>query len=263
MKKIRIGCVPYLNGKPLAFGLAEQTDALDVSFAPPAVLAQKLRADELDVAQIPSIEYFRIPGLKIVPGCAIASDGPVESVRLFLRVPVRAVRTVALDPSSRTSVALTQILLRERYSAAPSLSTWNGAVPPSEVSSDAVLVIGDAGMKDIRGFADVLDLGAEWQRLTGLPFVYALWAVRAEVKPRGLEQILLAAKAQGLAAVDQIARQEAQRIGLPFERCRDYLSKSIRYDLGERELAGLKRFYEYAVALNLAERGRSIEFYGQ
>src|SRR5262249_48929141 len=148
----------------------------------PSRLADQLAEGELDIALIPSIEYFRAGSYSIVPGIAIASRGPVLSVTLFSRVPWLEIRSVALDEGSRTSAALAQILLRKRYGLGPTLMPLPLEATAEEVNADAVLLIGDRAMRAcLPGFPHAFDLGQEWFEWTGMPFVFAVWAVREGV----------------------------------------------------------------------------------
>jgi chorismate dehydratase len=260
--KVRVGAVNYLNTKPLIHNLDHLAPQADVSLEVPSRLADRLAAGELDVGLIPAIEYFRGDGYVVVPGIAIASRGPVLSVTLFSRVPWPDIRRVALDEGSRTSAALTHVLLRNRYGIAPELRPLPLDAPAEKADADAVLLIGDRAMKScLPGFRYGFDLGAEWHDWTGLPFVYAVWAVRPGADLRGVERALHEAKAQGLAHVGAIAHDESRRLGLDAGFCRRYLETVIRFDLGPREQAGLRKFAELAAALGLAPAGRELRFY--
>jgi chorismate dehydratase len=225
-------------------------------------LADRLAAGELDVALIPVIEYFRGDGYSIVPDIAIASRGPVLSVTLFTRVPPAEIRCVTLDEGSRTSSALAQILLRERYGVRPEIRPLPLDANAEAVEADAVLLIGDRAMKAcLPGFRYAFDLGEEWLRWTGLPFVFAVWAVRPGANLRGVDAALQEAKGRGLENVGAIAHAEAGHLGLDAGFCRRYLETLLRFDLGSDELAGLQRFYELAVKFGLAPAGRGVRFY--
>jgi chorismate dehydratase len=262
--RVRIGAVNYLNTKPLIYDLERLAPMAQLSLDLPGRLADRLAAGKLDVALIPVIEYFRGDGYTIVPNIAIATRGPALSVTLFSRVPWPEIRRVVLDEGSRTSAALTQILLRERHGLAPELQPLPTDVAAEESDADAVLLIGDRAMKScLPGFRFAYDLGQEWHDWTGLPFVYAVWAVRAGAGLAGVENALEDAKRQGLAHVGKIAAAEALKLGLDAGFCRRYLETVIRFNLGPRELEGLQRFYELASELGLAPAGRPIRFYGR
>ena len=260
MQAIRVGAVNYLNTKPLIYNL--DSPSLELTLDVPSELADQLAVGELDVALIPVIEHFRAGNYRVIPDMSIASDGPVLSVTLFSRVPWDQIRSVALDEGSRTSVALTKILLQKRSQIEPSFVNLPLDANPEELETDAVLLIGDRAMRAcLPGFAHAFDLGLEWTRWTRLPFVYAFWSVREGVDLEGAEEILLRAKQEGCRHVGEIAQREAPLLGLDAGFCRRYLETLIRFDLGEREIEGLQRYYELASELGIAPTGRELEFY--
>jgi chorismate dehydratase len=291
--KLRVGAVNYLNSKPLIERLAEFAPEIDLSLDLPSRLADRMAAGELDVGLIPVIEYFRgegqvgvtqlgcrtaFPGrpdglespsydgktvqlrkshqgYTYIPGIAIASRGPVLSVTLFSRVPWPEIRSVALDEGSRTSSALAQILLRKRYGANAEVRPLPIDAPAEDAEADAVLLIGDRAMRAcLPGFRHAYDLGEEWSRWTDLPMVYALWAVRGGVELGATEAAFHRAKEYGLARTGAIAEREAPSLGLDAGYCRRYLDTLIRYDLGPRELAGMRKYRELAAELGLAPK---------
>lgn len=235
---IRIGCVPYLNAKPLLEGLQ------DVVLLPPADLVSRLASGRFDVALLPAIEVLR-RGLAHVSGIAIASPGKTDSVRLHHALPILEIRRVALDRNSRTSNMLTRILLEKRYGLRPRYVLRDPSKGLSFKAVDAAVTIGDTSFR--RGSVPFLDLGSEWKAFTGRPFVYALWAYRpGHPKTREIAATLRAAKKLGTARIPEIARREAARLGLTPAYCRKYLTQAITFDLGPAERAGLKLFGAYA-----------------
>jgi chorismate dehydratase len=262
-RAVRIGAVNYLNTKPLIHDLETLAPDAELILDVPGRLADLLADAKLDVALIPVIEYFRAGCYSIVPNIAIASRGPVLSVTLFSRVPWAGIRRVALDEGSRTSAALCQILLRKRYGVAPEVKSLPLERTAEEADADAVLLIGDRAMRAcLPGFAHAFDLGQEWFDWTGLPFVYAFWAVRAGAELGAVDVALLEAKRRGCTHIGGIAHREAPRLGLDAGFCRRYLANIIHFDLGPREQAGLHHYYMLACELGLARRGVSLEFYG-
>jgi chorismate dehydratase len=261
-RRIRVGAVNYLNTKPLIEGLTSFAPNIDLRLAPPSKLAEQLHDGDLDVALIPVIEFFRGVGYSIVPGIAIASRGPVLSVTLFSRVPWEQIRSVALDAGSRTSAALAEILLKRRYHVEAVTQSLPLDAGPEGLSTDAVLLIGDRAMRAcLPGFAFAYDLGQEWFDWTGLPFVYAVWAVREGVELNGVDRALTQAKKYGAARAGLIAQREAPLLELDAGFCRRYLSNILTFDLGSRERAGLDRFYSLACELGLAPTGVNLAFY--
>jgi chorismate dehydratase len=250
--RIRVGAVNYLNTKPLVEGLAALAPRIDLSFDLPSRLADRMAAGDLDVGLIPVVEFFRAGTYSAVPDISIASRGPVLSVTLFSRVPWDQIRTVALDVGSRTSAALTEVILRKRYGVTPQVEPLPLDVPADDLTTDAVLLIGDRAMRAcLPGFAFAYDLGAEWADWTGLPFVYAVWAVRDGVDLGETEAAFGEAKRLGLSRAGLIAAREAPRLGVDAAFARRYLTNIIRYDLGPAERAGMDRYHQYCRELGL------------
>jgi chorismate dehydratase len=259
---IRIGAVNYLNTKPLIYDLDALAPRAELILDVPSRLADRLATGELDVALIPVIEYFRASNYSVVPNISIASRGPVLSVTLFSKQPWAGIRRVALDEGSRTSAALAQVLLRKRHGLSPEILPLPMSAHAEEVDADAVLLIGDRAMRAcLPGFAHAYDLGQEWHDWTGLPFVYAFWAVRPGVELGEVADALVEAKRRGCARTGEIAQREAAGLGLDAGFCRRYLSNIIHFDLGPREQAGLHHYYMLACELGLARRGAAVMFY--
>ncbi|HKB37823.1 MAG TPA: menaquinone biosynthesis protein [Gemmataceae bacterium] len=253
MPGIRIGAVNYLNTKPLIHDLDLLAPDAELLLDVPSRLADLLAQGQLDVGLIPVIEYFRAGCYTVVPGLSIASRGPVLSVTLFSRVPWTGIRRVALDVGSRTSAALAQMLLRKRYSVAAEVVPLPLDHDAENVDADAVLLIGDRAMRAcLPGFEFAFDLGQEWHDWTGLPFVYAFWAVRPGADLGPVEEALQEARRRGCRRVGAIAQQEAPGLGLDAGFCRRYLQTVIHFDLGPRELAGLRHYHRLACELGLA-----------
>jgi chorismate dehydratase len=257
---MRIGAVSYLNTKPLVYGLQDLVQPAGKSTAPrhelvfdlPSRLADQLAAGELDVALIPSVEFFQNPDYTIVSDACIACRGPVRSVKLLSRVPLEAIRTLALDEGSRTSAVLAQILLREQFGLSPELVPFPIDAAPESIAADALLMIGDRAIHPPAGqYVAEWDLGDVWCRWAELPFVFAMWVSGAGFQPARNEElaelctILGHARDSGVAHVDQIARAEHARFGLSYDDCLTYLRDHLHFTLGPRELAGLRLFEQY------------------
>jgi chorismate dehydratase len=258
----RLGAVSYLNTKPLVHELDARPDLFELRFDVPAQCASLLHEDRIDVGLIPAIEYLR-GDYRIVPGVAIASDGAVASVALFSRVPVDRIGTLALDISSRTSVALTRILCAQHWRIAPRLLPAEPDLRAMLARADAALIIGDPALTldpQTHGVTKI-DLGREWQSLTGLPFVYAMWCGREGACGAAHVAELNAARERGTAAICEIARREGGGDPSREQQIASYLRDNLRYDLGARELAGLRRFHELAVEQGLAPGRRELRFY--
>jgi chorismate dehydratase len=259
---MRIGAVNYLNTKPLIYGLGELLPHAEIVLDIPSRLAESLAVGMLDVALIPVIEYFRGKDYRLVPDISIASEGAVLSVTLFSRVPWPRIRRVALDEGSRTSAALTRVLLSRRFGVVAETVPLAMETEPDLLDVDAVLLIGDRAMRAcLPGFDFAFDLGQEWYQWTGLPFVYAVWAIHPACDAAGVPEALIEARRLGMACAGKIAHAEAGRLGLDAGFCRRYLSHILDYHLGQRELAGLNRFYDLASDLGLVPRGVNLEFH--
>jgi chorismate dehydratase len=264
MSIVRLGAVSYLNTKPLVQGLDQRPDLFSIRFDVPAQCAALLHEGRVDLGLIPAIEYLR-GDYRIVPGVAIGSDGEIASVAVFSKVPVAQVATLALDVSSRTSVALTRVLCARRWHIAPKLVPAEPDLRSMLSRADAALVIGDPALSidpAAHGLTKV-DLGSEWRALTGLPFVYAMWCGRDGAASSEHVQALNGAREQGQAAVNDIARAEGQGDRGREERALRYLRDNLKYGLGESELAGLRRFHELAAECDLVPGLRPLRFYGE
>jgi chorismate dehydratase len=261
--RIRLGAVDYLNARPLVHGLGARADRFDLRFDPPSRCAALLHEGAIDVGMIPSIEYLRGDDYQVVPGVSIASFGEVESVALFSAKPIRDVRRIALDSSSRTSAALLQILCAHVWQIRPAFETLAPDFATMLRNADAALVIGDPALFATTEAAGLekIDLGEGWRTLTGLPFVWAFWAGRAGVLEPADVRVLQAARDAGVEAGDAIARAYGAGDPLRIARGTAYLRSNMRYGLGDIERAGLERFYELAAELRLAQK-KPLAFVG-
>jgi chorismate dehydratase len=259
---MRIGAVSYLNTKPLVEGLDRtavpgDSSTIDLTFDLPSRLADRLSAAELDVALIPAVEFFRGDDYTIISDACIASLGPVWSVRVLFRVPPAEVKTLALDEGSRTSAALTQILLYENYRISPQTVSLPIDADWHQADADAILIIGDRAMKPIAGeWAANWDIGQKWKQWSGSPCVFAMWVARAGFESQELADVLSQTRDHGLAIAEQIAAREAATYGLSYEMCLRYFREFLHFHLGAEQRQGLEKFYEAAVRRGLAPAGR-------
>lgn len=259
---IRLGAVSYLNTRPLVYGLEQQSDRFTLRFDVPARCAELLHANDVDLGLIPSIEY---PGhdYRIVPGVSIASDGPVTSVAIFTKVPTEQIQSIALDTSSRTSVALLRVLCARWFEIEPRLVNMPPDLGRMAGECDAALVIGDNALfadPDAMGLEKV-DLGEEWIGMTGLPFVYAFWAGRPGVITAADVVALQTARDKGLAATVTIAGESYPDDPQKAARADIYLREDVKYALGQPEIAGLRRFYELAADVGVLASVEMPRFY--
>lgn len=259
---VRLGAVAYLNTKPLVEGLEARPDLFTIRFDVPSQCAALLHEGRVDLGLIPAIEYLR-GDYRIVPGVAIGSDGPIASVAIFSRVPVDKIATLALDISSRTSVALTRILCSRRWGIAPRLTPAEPNPRAMLARADAALMIGDPALEADPAALGVtkIDLGTEWHGLTGLPFVYAMWTGREGAVGDVHVAELNAARERGVAAIPDIARRVGEGNAHRTDRALRYLRDNLKYGLGDREIEGLRRFHALAAELGLVPGLRDLRFY--
>jgi chorismate dehydratase len=269
---VRVGGIDYLNALPLTHYLASAAAGgpeIVVSNHVPSALADLLREGKLDASLVPVVEYLARPSYRVFPGICISSYGEVRSIRLFHRRPLRDARLVAIDDSSRTSALLTRLLFADLWGGSPRYvemppgasqalveardGPHAGAEPP-----DAVLLIGDAALAANPGPGwDCSDLGTEWTRMTGLPFVYAFWVWRGGPCPAGLGEVFKRARAMGTARIDDIVSTVDLPGGMDPALARDYLRRVIQYDLGHLQMEGLILFFERLHAAGLGPAPRA------
>jgi chorismate dehydratase len=269
---MRLGRIGYINCYPI-YG------AIDRGIVPPpgelvtgtpAELNELLVAGELDVSVISAIEYARhAKALVLLPDLAISCDGPVRSVGLYSKIPVAQLdgRAVLLTASSRTSVALLELLCREVWKISPRFAEARAEAADldhlAELPHDAVLVIGDSALllTARQTYAYRYDLGEEWKRWTGLPFVFAVWASRRTADPGGVYRshaALLASRAWGIDHLGELATEAARVAGIDVRACHQYFA-GLDYALTSKHLAGLTEFFRRLVVDGIVPAG-SLQF---
>jgi chorismate dehydratase len=259
MRPVRLGAVDYLNARPLVYGL-ELRHGFALQFDSPSKCAALLHEGSIDVGMIPSIEYLRGPLYYAVPDVAIVSEGPVESVALFMTKPLADVRSIAADTSSRTSNALLHVLCYEKFGIDPEFIPM--APRPAEMlrRCDAALLIGDAALFfDQSAGVEKIDLGTQWTEMSGLPFIWAFWAGRPAALNGQQIESLIAARDAGVAASDSIAAAYCGPARAALGQ--RYLRENVRYDWGPRELEGLRAYYELSLKHGVVDNGATPTFY--
>lgn len=243
MSSFRVASVSFFNARPLVWGL-ENDGGVRLMMDVPSKLLERLEKADCDVALLPTIDYQRLAGLRIVPAGGIGCDGPTYTVRIFARQPVHEIRTLACDPDSHSSVALARIILAERYGLHPELISLDQATGRKD---EARLLIGDKVVcQEPVGYDHQYDLGVEWKQMTGLPFVFAVWTT-ADGKDLGdLPRRLYQAKKQGLRHADELVERYAVPAGWPAKLALEYLNSYLRYDIGPRQIQAIKLFHELA-----------------
>ncbi len=263
MSSVRLGAVGYLNARPLVYGL-EREPRFDLRYDIPSECAKLLHAHSIDVGLIPSIEYLRGPlPYAVVPGPAVSSNGPVASVAIYTRKEPRDIRSIAMDTSSRTSVALATILLRNSFAASPEAMPMAPDLDTMLGRADAALIIGDAALFLDHQHAGVqkIDLGELWTRSTGLPFVYAMWVGWPGAVGQDEVALLQGARDAGVADSSGVAAAYYPDDPIRQAAAERYLRENIRYYLGDEEIEGLTRFYRYAAELHLVSYDGSFRVY--
>lgn len=280
MPKSKISIVKYLNAVPLAWGIleGEQKESFDPVLSTPAECAEQLAKGSVDIGLIPSIEFQRIKGSRIVPGPAVASLYQVRSVILVSVVPLWKVKTVACDSGSRTSVALTKIIFDEFYHIRPDFTPAEPNITSMLAHNDAALLIGDNALKFMEESdrfniesqkamvrlgsepLEVFDLAERWRFLTGLPFVFAFWAVREGFQDSGLVDRLKASRDFGVANIPAIAEKYSESLQLKKESIQAYLEKNVHYYMDQTCLEALQLFYEKAARVGAIKSARGVQF---
>jgi chorismate dehydratase len=267
--RLRIAAIRFLNPAPLMWDFDHPPHAVplatryDIESMMPAQCAERLSSGRADLGLVPVTAFAHSRDLCIVPGCAIASKGAIRSLLLVVRAAtgLENVRSIATDTSSHATRAYVQVMAR-RFWKIPAMFVPH---PPDLnamlAACDAALLIGDPALLALEDRAArqqrtgeellYLDLGAEWRKLTGLPWISALWGLREEAarSPAQREQLLsdlLGSRDAGLAHIDDLADEWAMHIDVPRVTIHAYLSQNIHYVLDEECLAGLRGFYELA-----------------
>jgi chorismate dehydratase len=268
----RIGCVSFLNSKPLIDPLVGQPD-LRIHFAVPSALQQLIESRVVSTALMSVVDFQTTNAdLLLVPAGMIGCDGPTLTVRIFSRVPATEIRAIHGDTDSHTSVILAQVIMRERHGVSPQLLPF--AAPRDAATSPAslpetMLLIGDKvvdAAPDDRIYSYQFDLGEEWKALTGLPFVFAMWMMRRDAVEGDraaavhVAEQLAAARRRGADLTEQLLDRYAAEKQWPRDLARRYFTEYLRYEVTPRARQGLRRFFEIASGLGLLPDRRPVEF---
>jgi chorismate dehydratase len=270
MPRLRISAISYLNTAPLMwdFDHGELRRSYQVDYTLPSACAEMLRAGMADIGIIPAAAYATTPELAVIPGVAIAARGPVRSIFLIGKKPVEEMRTIAADSSSRSSVALLKVLFAKFYQRNPDFHSQPADLKKMLEACDAALLIGDPALLAHPQSSDlhVYDLAEEWKCFTGKSFVFAFWAVRkAALQDQDAAQIVADfqhSRDHGLepANIEKTVREWTNRIALPADEIRSYLTEAIHYHLDDDALAGLRLFYQFAAEIKALPAAPALEF---
>jgi chorismate dehydratase len=295
LPKLRISIVEFLNTAPLVWGFTEGPLAgkYDLAFTVPSQCAEALKRGETDIAIIPSIEYQRInngggDGLVVLPDMAVAAKNEVRSLLLVAKRPMERAKRIALDTSSRATVALVKILAADYWKISPEFV--DAAPNPSEMlrDADAALIIGDPALRisikmdalsgktpasdqccqgdpdemPVPGFETLFtyDVAQLWREMTGKPSVLAIWAGRRDVATPEVVADFLASKEYGVRRIREISEAASIKLDLPIRELERYLRENIDFNLDAENLAGLRLYFEKAAKLGLIEQNRPVEF---
>ncbi|HEY1686802.1 MAG TPA: menaquinone biosynthesis protein [Tepidisphaeraceae bacterium] len=263
----RIGCVSYLNAKPLIFGLEQQPD-IQLDLEVPAKLLDGLLAKRFEVALLPVIDYQRMENLALLPAGGIGSEDETLTVRIFSTVPIEQIRSLSCDIESHTSVALARIILQESFGIHPEFV--------ASTAADAELLIGDKviarmqsemqnsqarSKKSKSSSAFQLDLGSAWRKLTSLPFLFACWTARRDADLGDVPQRLLAARKRGMENIPRIVQRDAIPLGWPAEVARKYLTEHLSYEVSPRQIQAVELFHQLAARHGLIPSPRPLEIW--
>ena len=263
----RVGHIQFLNCLPLYHMLVRSGAVLDMDLYKDTAIAlcRRLLSGKLDISPVPAIEYARHAGdLLLLPNLTVSSNGQVMSILLVSKVPAEKLqgRPVALTNTSATSQVLTKIVLREKFNVDPVYFECPPDLPEMFREADAALLIGDPALQADAQAPHLLDLGEAWDRLTGLPFVFAVWAAPRGVELGAVPEALRDALEAGRAALGELAADGAARLGLPLAVCDEYLRRAIHYDLDDDALEGLREFGKMAARHGIIERYLEPKLYG-
>jgi chorismate dehydratase len=246
---LRVCAVSYLNTTPLVWGMLHgpQQGLFELDFQIPAVCADRMAAGLADIGIIPSFELLK-QDLDILPGAGIACHGAVRSILLVSKCAPSKIATIAVDSSSRTSVQLARVILERRYGVTPILLPHAPDLQTMLRDADAALIIGDPALRidPARVPYAVLDLGADWVEMTGLPMVFAVWAARRGAATAEVIGAFRDSCRYGRQKIEEIVACESRRRGFAPELVREYLTRHIVHELDERDYQGMQLFLRYA-----------------
>ncbi len=241
---VSLGAVSFLNAKPLVEGL-QSDPQVRLRYAVPSALGDELAAGRVEAALVPVVDLAGEPPFRPISDACIASDGETLTVRVFSRVPPDRMRHLRVDGDSHTSVVLAKLTWKELFGYIPEIEPLQPSA--SLTDYEGVLLIGDKVITlRPQGFAFEVDLGAAWRELTGLPFVYAVWATLPQKDPGAVADVLGRSRDVGVARATEIARREGPRAGWPVEIATKYLTEYMSYTLTGRHREGMETFLRKA-----------------
>lgn len=265
-----IGCVSFLNARPLIDGVAQWPNAR-VRYDVPSRLLEDLECGAVDIAMCPVIDFYRsrVP-LAVVPVGGIASDGETFTVRLYSRVPIEQIEVIHADTDSHTSVNLMRVLMAEVHGRHPQMVPYSprdhAAHTMDGDAPQAMLLIGDkvvTSAPDPAAYCHQWDLGAAWRQLTGLPFMFAVWMARRDANLGELPVLLQRQGGANKLRLESIADRYASLHGWPLEVARRYLGSIMKYEVGPRELEAMQQFGAAVHRLGLIDELRPLTMWNR
>lgn len=265
---IKLGSVSFLNAKPITYAL--ENNLIDHDFeiiqTPPSELSQKLYNQEIDLGLIPVAELLKRKDYRVVPEISISSFGKVDSVIILAKSDIKDLRTIAVDKRSQSSTALLRIVLELFNNIQPQYIPTDIDREDMLDGVDGAMLIGDSGLRQCyadESLYNIYDLGEIWTEKTGLPFVYAVFAVNNNVILGSNLNSLIESKKHGLGIVDKISEIESKILGIDYEICHKYLRDRIKYGLGEEEIKGIIRYSELLSELGQSESISKLDIYSE
>jgi len=265
---INLGSVSFLNAKPLTYAI--ENDLINHEFTliqtPPSELSKRLSNKDIDVGLIPVAELLKKKDYRVVPEISISSVGKVDSVIVLAKSDIKEIQTIAVDKRSQSSTALLRIVLETFYGIRPTYIAKDIDKVDMLDEVDGAMLIGDSGLRkcyDTENTYKIYDLGEIWTNETGLPFVYAVFAVNKNVILGDNLNALIESKKYGLGIVEKIAEIESIKLGIDYEICLKYLSERIKYGLGEEEIKGIIKYSELLSDLGQVEKISKLDIYSE
>ncbi len=258
-----ISLIPYLNALPLTHSFRSGNSTFSISSDLPSASCNKLAAGQIDAGLVSSVSLPEIPGIQAVDGVSIASEGPVESVLLFSEKSLEQIHSIGLDPASRTSNVLIQILMTRWMKKECTFHLFHDEIVQGIQKMDAILAIGDRAFRFALENPSLIamDLATEWKHFTGFPFVFAMWGLRknSPLPPTMFREAMASGIEKRIEIADQFSR-ENKLTKLQKQLTRRYLTHNLHYTFGPRERKGLLLFFRYATEMELIHPCHELKF---
>ena len=254
----KFAVLPYCNAAPLVYFIPEFCSSALLVKKYPSVVLNELKSNRVDVALIPVVDFLQNKDLRMVSGLGICAKGSVESVLLQSSKPLENIKSIRLFPESRTSNILIKILISQYFG-----DNYNICFTTQNIETDAYIVIGDKAIKQSKQ-KYTFDLSEMWYEQTNLPFVFAVWACKADCHDISIiESILISAKEKGILNIPLLSRIYAEKLQLSSSYIEHYLTDCLYYDVGLQEIEGIKKFDEWITLINHTETTTQVRSISQ